>query len=91
VLEGRRKRLACIGELPVDHDVRCSRSRPIYASAKVIEHLGDRHRSQHICTDAGRMWMLRAFSKVQGTFGTAAVLLAFILPAGPAALSVNYL
>jgi hypothetical protein len=33
--------------------------------------------------------MLRAFSKVRGTFGTAAVLLAFTLPAGPAAGAVG--
>ncbi len=37
MLKSRRKRLACIGELPVDYDVRCSGSRPVYARTEIIE------------------------------------------------------
>ncbi len=53
MLKSRRKRLMCIGELPVDHDVRCSGSRPVYARTEIIEHQGDRHRVQHFWADAG--------------------------------------
>jgi len=30
MLKSRRKRLACIGELPVDYDVRCSGLEALY-------------------------------------------------------------
>src|SRR5260370_24539824 len=53
MLKGRRKRLACIGESPVDHDIRSSGSRPVYACTEIIEHLGDWHRAQRVCSYAG--------------------------------------
>src|SRR6266403_3411594 len=53
MLKSRRKRLMGIGESPIDHDVRGSGSRSVYARAEIIEHLGDRHRMQHLCADAG--------------------------------------
>src|SRR5258708_30913788 len=53
MLKSRRKPLARIGESRVDHDVRCSGSRPVYARTEIIEHQGDRHRVQHFCADAG--------------------------------------
>src|SRR5260370_35732108 len=53
MLKGRRKRLARIGESPVDHGIRSSGSRPVYARPEIIEHLGDWHRAQHVCSYAG--------------------------------------